>query len=478
MPDKYSLEPSRIKIIVIDDEEIVLKSCERILTRVGYRVETFKQPGKGLKRIIDGHFNIAVVDLIMPDVGGMEVLKAIKEQRPETEVIMITGYSTVQSAVEAMKLGASDYVSKPFNPDELEVVVKKALEKQSLVAENIYLKRELQEKFRLGNLAGRSPRMIEIFNQIRKVAPTSGTILVYGESGTGKEVVARTIHFNSLRKDGPFIVADCSTLAPNLLESELFGHVKGAFTGADRSHRGLFELADGGSLFLDEVSNIHIEAQAKLLRVLDTREIKAVGSEESRKVDIRLIAATNRNLRKMADEEEFRDDLFYRLNVIPINLPPLRDRREDISLLAWKFIQEFAEEHGKEINAIDNDALDQMMDYAWPGNVREMRNSIERLVIMAEGTTITADQVKLAIGRKDKKTAVPLNLDELKEAKKKARGKATAEIERKFILEALGRNHWNVSKTACDIGIQRTNLHALMRKYGIKSKREKGDLLR
>ena len=457
--------------MVIDDENVVLKSCARILGRLGYEIDTTSDPRDGLKRVLDEFFNIVIVDLKMPDIDGMQILKSVKEARPETEVIMITGYSTVETAVQAMKLGAADYVAKPFNPDELEVVVERAAEKQDLLQENRYLREELQDKYRLGNLIGRSSSMADVFRQILKVAPTSGTVLVYGESGTGKELVARTIHFNSPRKDGPFIVADCSALAPSLLESELFGHVKGSFTGAERSHKGLFELADRGTLFLDEIANISYEAQGKLLRVLESMEFKPVGGEVSKKVDFRLIAATNRELQDMVDGGEFREDLYYRLSVVPIVIRPLRERREDIPILAWHFLREFSELHAKDIKAISPGALDRLMTHAWPGNIRELRNAIERLVIMADGATIPKQQVALIVGQSQNGTVIPEDLNGLKTAKKIAREKAVEEVEKAFVMRYLERNNWNVSRAARDIGMQRTNLHALIKKYGIRSKR-------
>jgi len=465
------IDRAKTRIMVIDDENVVLKSCARILGRLGYEIDTTSDPRDGLKRVLDEFFNIVIVDLKMPDIDGMQILKSVKEARPETEVIMITGYSTVETAVQAMKLGAADYVAKPFNPDELEVVVERAAEKQDLLQENRYLREELQDKYRLGNLIGRSSSMADVFRQILKVAPTSGTVLLSGESGTGKELVARTIHFNSPRKEGPFIVADCSALAPSLLESELFGHVKGSFTGAERSHKGLFELADRGTLFLDEIANISYEAQGKLLRVLESMEFKPVGGEVSKKVDFRLIAATNRELQDMVDGGEFREDLYYRLSVVPIVIRPLRERREDIPILAWHFLREFSDVHAKDIKAISPGALDRLMTHAWPGNIRELRNAIERLVIMADGATIPKQQVALIVGQSQNGTVIPEDLNGLKTAKKIAREKAVEEVEKAFVMRYLERNNWNVSRAARDIGMQRTNLHALIKKYGIRSKR-------
>jgi DNA-binding NtrC family response regulator len=470
MKTRPDIEGTEIRIIVIDDEPIVLKSCHRILTGLGYQVETTSSPQEGLKKIAEGSFNLAIVDVKMPDMDGMEVLGKIRKSLPETSVIMITGYSTVKTAVEAMRQGASDYIPKPFDPDELVLAVQRVLEKQSLMVENISLRERLEDSCRLGNIIGQSPAMVEVFHWIQKVAPTSGTVLIYGESGTGKELVARTIHFNSDRKDGPFIVADCSTLAPSLIESELFGHVKGSFTGADRTHKGLFELANGGSLFLDEIANLNTETQGKLLRVLESMEFKPVGGEVLKKVNFRLIAATNRDLEEMVTNGGFREDLFYRLNVIPITLPPLRDRPEDISLLAWHFLHQFKDQYRKEIKTISPVAIDRLREHTWPGNVREFRNVMERVVIMADSPTVTEEDVNAVLGQGQNHPGLPRDLKELKKAKKIAREKAVEQIERTFILDALTRNNWNVSQAAREIGIQRTNLHALMKKYGIKQR--------
>ena len=471
MSHALDVDPAKFSVLVIDDEPVVLRSCSRILTKAGYRVMAIQNPREGLEKALAESFDILVVDLMMPEIDGMEILKTVKEQRPDTEVIMITGYSTVQSAVEAMKLGAVDYVPKPFNPDELSVVVKKAAERRSLILQNRYLLEELQDKYRLDKLVGRSPAMLEVFREILKVAPTSGTVVIYGESGTGKELVARAIHFNSPRRDGPFIVADCSSLAPELLESELFGHVKGSFTGADRDHKGLFELADGGTLFLDEIANVSHKAQGKLLRVLESKEFKPVGGEKSRSVDIRLIVASNRDLNEMAARGEFREDLFYRLNVVPISIPPLRERREDVGILAACFLEEFRDVHAKDIKALEPGALEQLTVHSWPGNVRELRNAVERLVIMADSATITEGQAALVLGRGQKGATPAQDLNGLKKAKKVAREEAEGQVERAFILGALERSDWNVSQAARDTGIQRTHLHALMKKHGIRAKR-------
>ena len=461
----------KARILVIDDELIVCKSCVRILGEEGHEVETALSGAQGLERVKARSYDVILLDLKMPDMSGMEVLKRIKEEAPETVVIMITGYSTVKTAVEAIKLGAFDYVPKPFTPDELAMVVQQALEKRRLLHENVYLRRELKVKSGLGEIVGDSEGMREVYALIRRVGLTHSTVLIYGESGTGKELIARAIHDHSERKEGSFVTADCGTLSQSILESELFGHVKGAFTGATETRPGLFEIADEGTLFLDEVSNIPLETQSKLLRVLETREFRPVGGSRSKKVDIRLIAATNRDLKEMVAEGAFREDLFYRLNVFPITVPPLRERREDIPALALHFLNRFSEETRKDIRGFTKEAMDLLMRYDWPGNVRELRNVIERLVIMADENMVGHVHlpVFMETQRAGSAASVPRTKEELKEIKKHAREKAIEEIERSFILEALRRNDWNVTKAAEDTGLQRQNFQTLMRKYGIRS---------
>ena len=462
----------KARILVIDDEPVVCKSCSRILSEEGHEVEMALSGSQGLERIRTRSFDVVLVDLKMPDMSGMEVLKRIKEEIPEAVVLMITGYSTVKTAVEAMKLGASDYVPKPFTPDELAMVVQQALEKRQLLHENAYLRRELKVRYGLGEIVGDSEGMQEIYTLIRRVAPTRSTVLIYGESGTGKELIARAIHRHSERKNGPFVTADCGTFSQSLLESELFGHVKGAFTGATATRPGLFDIADGGTLSLDEVSNIPLETQSKLLRVLETQEFRPVGGSQSRKVDIRLIAATNRELKEMTAEGTFREDLFYRLSVFPITIPPLRERKEDIPALALHFLNHFSEETRKDIRGFTKEAMNLLMSYDWPGNVRELRNVIERLVIMADEKMVGSVHVPAIMETQHTgfATSVPKTKEELKEIKKRAREKAIEEIERSFVLEALHRSDWNVTKAAEDTGLQRQNFQALMRKYEIRSR--------
>jgi DNA-binding NtrC family response regulator len=459
------------KILVVDDEEIVCQSCDRILTEEGYEVQTRLSGQEALQLLAEEPFDVVIADLKMPGLSGMEVLQAIKRDFPDIPVVMITGYSTVESAVEAMKSGAFDYVPKPFTPDEMAVVVKKALDSRSLLLENIYLRGELQGKYRFDNIIGTSKKMQDVYRLVGKVAPTNSTVLITGDSGTGKELIARAIHFNSSRKERPFVPVDCAVLSENLLESELFGHIKGSFTGAIVTKPGLFEVADGGSLFLDEIGNISLSMQSKLLRVIQEREFTPVGGTKPKKINIRLIAATNKDLPEKIKEGTFREDLYYRLNIVPIQLPPLRERPEDIPLLAQHFLKKYCQEVGKPMKGISPAAIEFLGHYSWPGNVRELENIIERLVIMTDEEMIHPWHLPFPIQEKVEETPsdIPKTSDELREWKRRLRDKAVEPIERLFILEALSRNNWNVTRSAKDVGMLRPNFQALMRKYNIRA---------
>ena len=459
------------RILVVDDEPVVCKSCARALTPEGYSVETTYSGREGIEKGVSGHFDVVVVDLKMAQVDGMQVLQNVKAAQPEVEVIVITGHSTVSTAVKAMKLGAIDYLPKPFTPDELVVVVSKAMEKRKLVAENQYLKEELEEKFSFDGLIGQNKAMREVYKLVTKVAPTNTTVLIFGESGTGKELLAKAIHHNSARRHKQFLPADCSALVPTLLESELFGHVKGSFTGAITDKPGLFQLADGGTLFLDEIGNVSLEIQGKLLRVLEEGEFKAVGGTEFSRVDVRLIAATNRNLEEMARQGSFREDLFYRINVFPISLPPLRERRDDIPLLVWHFLKSYRRQLGKDIKGFSQEVMDRLVGAPWPGNVRELKNMIERLAITADGKTIGVEHLPRSFSTATNGAVLPRtpeSWEDLKEIKKRLRVAAVDQIEKSFLLQALERNDWNISKAARKAGLLNPNFHALMRKHGMK----------
>jgi len=461
---------AKAKILVVDDEEIVLKSCRKILEGDGYQVLTTLSGQEAFDLLEKEPFDIIITDMKMPEIDGMEVLKTVREKYPDTIVIMITGYSTVQSAVQAMKLGAFDYIPKPFTPEEVLIVIEKALEKKSLIHENIYLRKELEAKYGFDNIIGSSPKMQEVYRLIRKVAPTDSTVLIRGESGTGKELIARAIHFNSQRKQKPFVPVDCGVFAQELLESELFGHVKGSFTGAIVTKPGVFEIADGGSIFLDEIGDTNPNFQSKLLRVIQEREFTPVGGINPKKVDLRFIVATNKDLEKLVKENQFREDLFYRLNVFSITIPPLREKKDDVPLLAYHFLRKYAKEMKKNIKSISVDGMNMLVSYSWPGNVRQLENVIERAIVMAEKDTISTEQLPFVVRSETTHpdTPIPSNSEELKEAKKKLRESAVESIEKSFILDALARNDWNITRSARDVGMQRPNFQALMKKYNIK----------
>jgi DNA-binding NtrC family response regulator len=454
------------RVLVVDDEEIVLASCRRALGNGERTVDTASSGTEALQKIDESQYDVILLDIKMPDLDGLEVLQRVKETHPDIEVIMVTGLSQIETAVRAMKLGAFDYVPKPFDPDELAVVVDRALEHRRLLQENVSLKSAVGSKYRFENIIGASPRMQEVFRLIAQCAPTNTTVLITGESGTGKELIARAIHYNSLRKDKPIVPVDCMSLSENLLESELFGHVKGAFTGAIANKRGLLEVAAGGSVFLDEVGNIPLSIQAKLLRVIQEREFKAVGDTRTQSANIRLICATNRELRAMVADGGFRDDLFYRINIFPIRVPALRERREDIPALAFHFLKSCSAEIGKQVTRFSDDAMSLLTSHDWPGNVRELENAVHRAVILASDAVVR--KAHLAGLGAQAAGAAPKTGEELKRIKKAAREKSVEAIEKAFVLDALKRNDWNVTKSAAETGMQRANFQALMKKHGIR----------
>ena len=458
------------RILVVDDEEIVIRSCLRILEGNGYEIDVAHDGHDALRKVESNTYDVMILDIMMPNLGGMEVLRRVKETHPDIDVIMITGLSQIDTAVQAMKLGAFDYISKPFEPDELKLVVQRARERRQLLQENLNLKNAVSSKYRFDNIIGSSPPMQAVYRLVAQCAPTSSTVLLTGESGTGKELIARAIHYNSLRKDKPFVPVDCNSLSENLLESELFGHVKGAFTGAVTSKKGMFEVAGSGSLFLDEIGNFSPATQAKLLRVLQEREFRAVGDTRTQTANFRLITATNRDLNAMVVAGTFRDDLYYRINIFPIHIPALRDRRDDIPALAYHFLKTFSAELGKEVTDISEGAMSALTNYSWPGNVRELENVMQRAAILTSDTIIRRAHLVNIVdpSRRPEEFAVPRTGDELKRLKKAAREKSVEEIEKQFVLEALKRNQWNVTKSAEDTGLQRPNFQALMKKYAIR----------
>lgn len=383
------------KILIIDDEQSMRDFLAIMLKKEGHEVVTAENGADALKAVHAEIFDLVITDVKMPGVSGIDVLKMIKEISPETVVIMITAFATAETAVEAMKLGAYDYITKPFKIDEIKLIIQKALEKRRLRKENILLKREIKSKAGFENFIGKSEPMQKVFFLIRQVADTASTVLISGESGTGKELVARAVHYNSARKDGPFVTVNCGALPETLLESEIFGHMKGSFTGAVSNKQGLFEAAHGGTIFLDEISATTPALQVKLLRVLQDRAFMRVGGTSDIKVDVRVIAASNKDLLEEVAKGAFREDLYYRLNVLPIHLSPLRDRTEDIALLVEYFLNKLSS--GRERKKITPETLKLLMGYRWPGNVRELENTIERLAILSSGDTILLDHIPDAV---------------------------------------------------------------------------------
>ncbi|MGE5807510.1 MAG: sigma-54-dependent transcriptional regulator [Nitrospirota bacterium] len=383
------------KILVVDDEQSLRDFLAIMLKKEGHDVVTAENGTHALNAVQSEIFDLVISDMKMPGIDGIGVLKSVKEISPETVVIMITAYATAETAVEAMKLGASDYIIKPFKVDELKLIINNSLEKRHLRKENILLKREIKSRAGFENFIGKSEAMEKIFTLIRQVAETNSTVLITGESGTGKELVARAVHFNSPRKDGPFVTVNCGALPETLLESELFGYMKGAFTGAASNKQGLFEAANGGTIFLDEISATTPALQIKLLRVLQEREFMRVGGTAGIKVDVHIIAASNKELRMEVSKGAFREDLFYRLNVIPIHIPPLRERKEDIPPLVEFFLKKISRKEGDRVavKKMEADAMKALMAYHWPGNVRELENMIERLVIIAPGDSIGLEHI-------------------------------------------------------------------------------------
>ncbi|MCK4678224.1 MAG: sigma-54-dependent Fis family transcriptional regulator [Bacteroidales bacterium] len=465
---------AKFRILVIDDEPIVGLSCERILSRENKYEVKFETDSKiGLEEALSGNYDLILLDIVMPEIDGMEILARVKEAGISSEIVIITGFADLQTAIEAMKLGASDFVSKPFTPNELTIIVEKVIEHSALLKENIALREELNIHQGFEGIIGKSPEMEKVFSLIKRVAPTDGMVLITGETGTGKEMIARAIYRLSVRKDKPFIACDCGALAPTLMESELFGHVKGSFTGAITTKKGLFEIADKGTLFLDEVANISLETQSKLLRVLETNEIKKVGDTFEKKIDIRLIAATNKKLEKMVKDGTFREDLYYRLQVFPIFIPPLRERKVDIPGLAFTFFERFKKKNKTKAQNFAPEIIKLMEEYNWPGNVRELKHLVERLAILSDSDTISPALLPQEFKKPqllEDILKLPQKWDEFKELKSQIKENAVKEIEKRFLIEALQRSNGNVSKAAESVGLQRTNFHLLLKKYGISAK--------
>jgi DNA-binding NtrC family response regulator len=442
-------------ILVVDDEEVVRDSLASWLEEDGYQVDTAADGQAALAKLKEQAYSILLVDLKMPGIDGLQVLAQARGMQPDASVIIMTAFATVDTAVQAMKQGAYDYLVKPFEPEELSLMVGKLTNTQTLQRENVLLRKALKRQFEFKDMVSKSPKMEAVFELARTAAKSHSTVLILGESGTGKEVLARAIHSESLRKDGPFVGVSCAALTESLLESELFGHEKGAFTGATGSARGKFEIAAGGTLFLDEIGDISTKLQLDLLRVLDAREFRRVGGTQLIKTDVRVIAATNRDLKKLVESGTFREDLYYRLNVIPVTLPPLRERKEDVPLLVEHFLAQLRVEMRKPLEAVSADALEMLMAHDWPGNVRELRNILERGAVLARGPIITPMQLDLAPPT-GPGTAPGETADSLRE------------VERKHIVVTLKQHDWNITRSAKALGIDRVTLYNKIKRYQIR----------
>ena len=447
----------KANILIIDDDETILDSCSQVLQKDGYDIKTAKDGDKGLKAFKKELFHVVILDIRLPGIGGMEILAKIKGENPETPVIIITGYGSIGSAVEAIRQGAFEYLTKPFTPEELRASIRKALESRKVYFEGIYLREELERITELDMVVGKSAIMNNVMDIVRRVSPSESTVLITGESGTGKELIAREIHNLSFRRDAPFVVVDCGALVETLFESELFGHVKGSFTGANVTKHGRFEVANGGTIFLDEISNISLNIQAKLLRIIQEREVTRIGSSKSIKVDVRILAATNEDLAQCIHQGKFREDLFYRLSVVPIHLPPLRERMGDIPSLVDHFLIKYNKRAKKQISSINRDVFKTLMKYDWPGNIRELENTIERAVVLSKNDEIEPEDLVYHGISSGSSFLTPMG----------GKYRSLEEIEKEYIRAVLRAHQWNKSHTANILGIDRKTLLAKIKKYNI-----------
>lgn len=444
-------------ILIVDDEKNTREGLARAL-RDDYAVAEAENGLRALEWLETRRADVVLSDLRMPGMDGMALLSRLLARDPKPVLILLTAYGNIETAVEAMKRGAYDFLAKPVNLDRLELLLKRALAERQLGEENRRLKTQLDSKYGFENILGTSPAMQEVFETIRQAAPTRATVLIQGESGTGKELVARALHQCGPRAQGPFIPVHCAALAPTLLESELFGHEKGAFTGAMERRRGRFELADGGTLFLDEIGEIDAALQVKILRVLEERKFERVGGSETVSVDVRLVAATNRDLKKMVEARTFREDLFYRLYVVNLTLPPLRERDGDIVLLAQHYLKILATEHGKKTKGITSEAMDVLLGYPWPGNVRELRNVIERMVVLGHGEKLTVRDLPVSMRQGTDRAGSSGRA-----------GSALRDAERQLIEESLRRHKGSRTRAAQDLGISRRTLHRKLNEFGLRN---------
>jgi DNA-binding NtrC family response regulator len=475
--DQFQDSPPKGKILVIDDEEDIRESLEALLSLEGYSMDMAPNGGEGLRKLESRDYDLVLLDLMMPDRSGMDVLKEMRERDRETPVFMITAYGSTQVAVDALKSGANDYFQKPWDNEKLLIEVDRIIAKRRLESENTQLKRALKQRYSFPNIVGKSERMIRILDLVTQVAPSRATILITGETGTGKELIAKAIHANSPRAEQMFIPVNSGSLPPELLESTLFGHVKGSFTGAIASRKGYFEIANRGTIFFDEVGTISMETQAKLLRVIQEKEFMPLGSTEVMRVDVRILAATNSDIKKLVEDGKFREDLYYRLNVINICLPPLRDRKDDIPLLVDHFFTKYCQENEKYLDAngrsqlrFEPEAMQVLMDHAWPGNVRELENAVERAVVLASQPVVTADvlpeQLLHAGGiriRRDESGSLPQDASLFE---------IVADYERRIIIERLESSNWSQTEAAEGLHVPLSTLNQKIKRLNIEVRRK------
>ncbi len=459
MTEKY-------KLLVVDDEKTQRDILTRILAKEGYDVESAESGEKALDVLSESKFEIVLTDQKMPGMNGLELIDTVKSRFGNISIVLMTAYGTITTAALAMQKGASDYITKPFEKEELLIVLNKVKSKLKIVSERDSLKKQLESRYHFGRIAGKTPAMLSVYEVIEKVLDKNIPVLIQGESGTGKELVAKSIHYSGFRKDKPFVAMNCAAIPENLMESEFFGYEKGAFTGAKESKQGKFELADSGTLFLDEIGAMQFNLQAKLLRALQEKEISRIGSSKPIKVDVRILAATSDNLENAIEEGTFRDDLFYRLNVVPVNLPPLRSRREDIPLLVDNFIRDFNRDYDKNISGITPDTLEVLLDYDWPGNVRELRNTIERMVVLCSGEKLTFQDIPSVILNEyieeediqERETDIELPDSGIK----------LEDVERGFIIQAMKRGKGNLNEASKLLGISYKTLQYRLKKFGLQ----------
>lgn len=449
-------------ILIIDDEKSQRDILTGYLRKKGYKIFSASLGEEGIKIVKENLIDIILSDFKMPDKTGLEVLEEVKKINPEISFAMITAYGTIENAVKAMRMGADDYISKPVNLDELDILLERIIEHKDLKSENELLKIQLQDKYKISSVISCSPKMSNVISVASRVSESKATVLITGESGTGKEVLAKSIHYISPRKDNPFVTVNISALSANLIESELFGHEKGSFTGADKMKKGRFEIADKGTIFLDEIGDIPPSTQVKLLRVLQEQQIERVGSTENINIDVRVIAATNRNLEEKIKEGTFREDLYYRLNVVTINIPPLRERKDDIFPLIEFFIEKYSKQNGKKKLEISKEAADQLLKYNYPGNVRELENIIERAVVLARSNIITLKDLPINVKELEEENLIPdLSSSDIT--------RQVEALEKKLIYDALKQADGNQTKAGKMLGITERNLRYKLKKYSIKN---------